>query len=136
MASFSTSSGVATQERKARRAPKLEQSEKSKCRKQKKVRAGDKARAVHFFGLIVRAERPRGSRARCAGARAPRLCARAALGVVRVHLAYGVVPRGATLVRSVERACLGARGRGGGVSRAGERGTARRRVLAAALRGM
>ena len=41
MASFSTSSGVATQERKARRAPKLEQSEKSKCRKQKKVRAGD-----------------------------------------------------------------------------------------------
>lgn len=60
MASFSTSSGVATQERKARRAPKLEQSEKSKCRKQKKARAGDKARAVHFFGWLCGRSGPEG----------------------------------------------------------------------------
>ena len=50
MASFSTSSGVATQERKARRAPKLEQSEKSKCRKQKKVRAETKRARCIFLG--------------------------------------------------------------------------------------
>ena len=116
---------------RAEREEQVPQAEEGACRRQS-------ARGA-FFWLVVRAERPRGSRARCAGARAPRLCARAALGVVRVHLAYGVVPRGATLVRSVERASVGAVGAAGvslAPERARVRGTARRRVVAAALRGM